>query len=134
KIYSNKDISFRPSQSNSVKDSLLFSQEVLNDTGYLKNIESKPIEEVNKKIRAVFQIFNKYIVIEFEHDTLWVIDQHAAAERITFEKLLNSKNVKIEQQNFLVPITLKYSINEITQFENLKGFFSELGFKNGIND
>ncbi len=134
KIYSNRDISFKTNQSSSVKDSLLFSQEVLNDTGYIKSVEDKNFERGDKKIKSIFQIFNKYIVIEFEQDTLWVIDQHAAAERITFEKLLNNKDVKIEQQNFLVPITLKYSINEITQFENLKGFFSELGFKYGIND
>ncbi len=134
KAYSSKDISFKPNQSSSVKDSLLFSQEVLNDTGYIKSKEREKFEEGYKKIKNIFQIFNKYIVIEFEDNTLWIIDQHAAAERITFEKLLNSKEVKLEQQNFLVPISLQYSINEITQFENLKEFFLDLGFMYSIKE
>ncbi|NLE30786.1 DNA mismatch repair endonuclease MutL [Candidatus Dojkabacteria bacterium] len=133
KTYSSRDITFKANQSSSVKDSLLFSQEVLNDTGYIKSTDSVIFEEGYKKIRNIFQIFNKYIVIEFEDQTLWLIDQHAAAERITFEKLLNSKEVKLEQQNFLVPISLQYSLNEMTKFENLKEFFSDLGFKYSIN-
>ena len=134
KTYSSKDITFKPNQSNSVKDSMLFSQEVLNDTGYIKSNKDDKFLETNKRIRNIFQIFNKYLVIEFEDNSLWIMDQHAVAERITFEKLLNSKDVKLEQQNFLVPITLEYSINEITQFENLKDFFSQLGFKYNINN
>lgn len=129
KTYSNRDITFKPNQSNSVKDSLLFSQEVLNNSGYSKNITEAELDGGYKEVGNVFQIFNKYIVIEFKDDTLWVIDQHAAAERITFEKLLNSKNIQIEQQNFLVPISLEYSLNDVEQFEHLKNFFSDLGFK-----
>lgn len=134
KTYSSRDITFKPTKSSSVKDSMLFSQEVLNDTGYIKSTDSVIFEEGYKKIRNIFQIFNKYIVIEFEEQSIWVIDQHAAAERITFEKLLNSKKMKLEQQNFLVPISLQYSINEATQFENLKPFFSDLGFNYTIKD
>lgn len=128
KVYSSsKDIRFESNQSGSVRDSLLFSKEVLADTMYTKN-EHTDIQ-MDRGFRNIFQIFNKYIVIEFENDTLWVIDQHAAAERITFEKLKNSNEKNIEKQNLLVPTNIKFSEKEITVLDELKDFFSELGFE-----
>ncbi len=127
KIYTNKDIRFEGNQSGSVRDSLLFSKEVLANTMYTKNDHTNIQED--RGFRNIFQIFNKYIVIEFEDDTLWVIDQHAAAERITFEKLKNSNNKNIEKQNLLVPTNIKFSQKELIVIEELNNFFSGLGFE-----
>lgn len=127
KVYINKDIRFESNQSGSVRDSLLFSKEVLADTMYTKN-EHTSIQE-DRGFRNIFQIFSKYIVIEFEDDTLWVIDQHAAAERITFEKLKNFNEKNIEKQNLLVPTNIKFSQKELIVIDDLKNFFSELGFE-----
>jgi len=127
KRYKSKDISFKQTQSGSVRDSLLFSKEVLDDTSYIKNDSQQ--DDVNTSFRNIFQIFNKYIVIEFENETLWIVDQHAAAERITFEKLKDSKAIKSEQQNLLVPISIKFSEKEIVVLDELKGFFNDLGFE-----
>lgn len=127
KVYTSKDIRFDSNQSGSVRDSLLFSKEVLADTMYTKS-EQTDIQE-DRGFRNIFQIFNKYIVIEFEDDTLWVIDQHAAAERVTFEKLKNSNETNIEKQNLLVPINIKFSQKELIVLDELKDFFSELGFE-----
>ena len=132
KIYSPKDISFKSNKSGSVRDSLLFSKEVLNDTVYIKSEHSTEREE-SGGLRNIFQIFNKYIVIEFENDTLWIIDQHAAAERITFEKLKKSDSNSLEKQNLLVPFSLSFSNKEIAVLDELKEFFSELGFEYSIS-
>ena len=132
KIYSPKDISFKSNKSGSVRDSLLFSKEVLNDTVYIKSEHSTEREE-SGGLRNIFQIFNKYIVIEFENDTLWIIDQHAAAERITFEKLKKSDSNSLEKQNLLVPFSLSFSNKEIAVLDELKKFFSELGFEYSIS-
>ncbi len=127
KIYtSSKNITFNRNQSGSVRDSLLFSKEVLSDTTYTRSV---PAQNEYVNFRNIFQIFNKYIVVEFENDTLWIIDQHAAAERITFEKLKNSKGKEIDQQSMLVPSVIKFSIKEIEVLDELKGFFKELGFE-----
>ncbi|MBP6976178.1 DNA mismatch repair endonuclease MutL [Candidatus Dojkabacteria bacterium] len=130
KRYKSKDISFKQTQSGSVRDSLLFSKEVLDDTSYIKDDAQQ--DDLNTSFRNIFQIFNKYIVIEFENETLWIVDQHAAAERITFEKLKDSKAIKSEQQNLLVPISIKFSEKEIVVLDELKGFFSDLGFEYSI--
>lgn len=127
KIYTNKDIRFEGNQSGSVRDSLLFSKEVLANTMYTKNDHTNIQED--RGFRNIFQIFNKYIVIEFEDDTLWVIDQHAAAERITFEKLKISNNKNIEKQNLLVSTNIKFSQKELIVIEELNNFFSGLGFE-----
>ena len=101
------EISFN-NKASSVRDSLLFSQEVLQNTFSTQPVG--PLLQDNEKetpgIRSIFQIFNKYIVIEFEDNHLWVVDQHAAAERINFEKLSN-RETKSNIQTLLVPQEVK---------------------------
>ena len=130
KIYSSKDITFKPNQSNSVRDSLLFSKEALTGTSYIQETKEQSEEEIKSvgNIRNIFQIFKKYILVEFENDILWIVDQHAAAERITFEKLKKQES-KMERQNLLVPISLNFSKKEISVLEDLKEFFTDLGFE-----
>ena len=135
KIYSSKDINFKSNQSSSVQDSLLFSKEALSESSYIPKQKEKYIEEIKSvgNIKNVFQIFNKYIVVEFENENLWIVDQHAAAERITFEKLKNQES-KNERQNLLVPTSLKFSKKEIEVLEGLKDFFTDLGFKYAVKN
>ena len=131
KEYTKRDITFSPNQSASVRDSLLFSKEVLDESSYIKTVTSENIQVDEKEgegIRNIFQIFNKYIVIEFENDILWIIDQHAAAERINFEKFKKAKEGNIDKQNLLVPVAIPASENELVIFDELKSIFSDLGF------
>jgi DNA mismatch repair protein MutL len=109
-------------KSNSVKDSLLFSEELLKST---PSDETLPWEK-DDDITNIFQIFNKYILIEFSDERLWIVDQHAAAERITFEKLGKGKS-KMDIQNYLVPVDVKFKMNQILFLEEYKNFFSEIG-------
>lgn len=55
-------------------------------------------------IRSFYQVFNTYIICEKEEE-LMIIDQHAAAERITFEKLL--EQTKKEIVSFLISQTVE---------------------------
>lgn len=108
----------------SVQDSIMFSKELF------KEIE--PVEENQEQqdgdIRSIFQIFNKYIVIEFTNEKLWMIDQHAAAERINFEKLINREKNQTTLQNLLVPVEIPFSKKQIIFLKNSKDFFEDLGF------
>ncbi len=139
KEYSNKksvqrDITFEKNRSSSVKDSLLFSKEILSE----KNSEGLSFKQKeslrNETIRNIFQIFNKYIVIEFENDILWIVDQHAGAERITFEKLSKVNKNSIEKQQLLVPNEIQFSDEEIEALNDLKQFFKERGFEYDVKD
>lgn len=121
-------------KSTSVKDSLLFSKELLSsqsDTletqGTQQEQESLPWEE-ESEIRNIFQVFNKYIIIEFVNEKLWILDQHAAAERINFEKLSKAGD-SLELQNFLVPIEISLKKEEIIFLKenDSKLFFEKIG-------
>ncbi len=141
KVYVPRDISFKEKSSGSVRDSLLFSREALNEyvpvqkEDFLGTPTSSLVQKEDfKTIRNIFQIFNKYIVVEFEEDILWVIDQHAAAERITFERLKKSKPGESTNQKFLVPFEIEMSEVEILAMEELNQFFMDLGFEYTIKE
>lgn len=122
---SSGDISFN-NKASSVRDSLLFSQQLLETNEPVFNSQSHEVQSMT--IRDVFQIFNKYIVIEFEEEKLWIIDQHAAAERINFERISNREKDSINTQNLLVPQSIKFSKEEIIFLEEYQQFFKEMGF------
>ncbi len=109
-------------KSSSVKDTLLFSKELLSDI----HTEELPWEGKGQ-VTNIFQIFNKYIVIEFTDNRLWIIDQHAAAERINFEKLSKSRKDNLDIQNFLVPVEVEMKKEEILFLKENSKFFEELG-------
>ncbi|NTV79236.1 MAG: hypothetical protein HGA25_08935, partial [Clostridiales bacterium] len=78
--------------------------------------------------RNIFQIFDKYIVIEFPDERLWVIDQHAAAERINFERISKNEKGKQNIQTLLVPQQLAFTQEEKLFLEEYMQFFKDLGF------
>lgn len=116
-----------------VEQSLEFSRQMLGSNRTQPNTDSaldypsnnySPDIDVNK----VFQIFNKYIVIENEHDLI-MIDQHAAAERVTFEKLENSlEGQNLDTQNLLIPTEVEVSQVESLYLLENQDFFSKLKF------
>ena len=116
----------------SVKDSLIFSKEILSQTvndsqdGF-DNIGTSTFDE-DVDIVKIFQIFNKYIFVEYSNAVCWVIDQHACAERINFEKLIDSEGGNIDLQNLLIPVDIPFGKNELIFLEQSKDFFSDLGF------
>lgn len=58
-------------------------------------------------LRVVGQIGAAYIIAEGP-DGLYLIDQHAAHERILFEKMQTSLASKVNRQSLLVPVTLTF--------------------------
>ncbi len=119
-----RDIRFnKPQKEYTIQQSLEFSKEVLEQS----TSEIKPSSYVD--VNKVFQIFNKYIVID-NNDELIMIDQHAAAERINFEKLEDSiENKNMDIQNLLIPTEIDMSDVEISYINENLSFFESLGFK-----
>jgi len=126
KSYYEPTNSYQPKTSHSIQDSLLFSREILSQP------KEEDIQEIQKEERQdivkIFQIFNKYLVVEFLNEKLWIVDQHAAAERINFEKLQKREDITSNLQNLLVSTEIRFQKNEILFLEENREFFESLGF------
>lgn len=111
-----------PSSSDIRKDQgIEFTKTLLNT-----QIDSKELEETPTK---ALQIFDTYIVIE-KNDNMYVIDQHAAAERITFERIKSrfEKHKTLPSQQLLLPEELALSQEEVVNLLEHKETLTQLGF------
>ncbi|MCJ7444444.1 MAG: DNA mismatch repair endonuclease MutL [Methanotrichaceae archaeon] len=73
------------------------------------------------------QIFDLYILAKCE-EGLILVDQHAAAERIRFERLLEKYRTKTISQDLVEPIILELDPNERILMDSWQGELKELGF------
>jgi DNA mismatch repair protein MutL len=68
-------------------------------------------------------------------DSLLVIDQHAAQERISFEKLKSQiEKARVEVQKLLAPITFKATTQELLVWEEIKDVLEKIGFETTLFD
>lgn len=93
-----------------------------------ERIEKKGLLEKLKNSRFIGIFKNKYLIFEFE-SSLFFIDQHAAFERITYEKFLNEiENGKINIQQLLTPLIINLSPEEIINYEKFEKIIEKFGF------
>ena len=79
-------------------------------------------------LRIIGQYRNSYLVCQ-DGDDLLLIDQHAAHERIGFERLRNQfRQGRIEQQTLLFPVIIELDFREAAQFEAQLAELDRLGF------
>ena len=97
----------------------------------IKNLKIVQDESMEVKtlpdLKVLSQIFKTYILSEADNK-LYLIDQHAAAERYNYEKLqrdfIDRKNYK---KQMLIPMTFDFSIEEAAEIRNNFEKFTELG-------
>ncbi|OOM77418.1 DNA mismatch repair protein MutL [Clostridium puniceum] len=130
-----------PSSNNFIKEDLTENAEVLvNDGKYLYtesnafNSETKKEINVPKSVAkfppiTIIGQYNKtYILGEYD-GTLYMIDQHAAHEKILFEKYLKEiEEGNIIIQPLMVPSIIDLSIDDYSYFEENKNIFKTAGF------
>jgi DNA mismatch repair protein MutL len=115
-----KNINSAPSQ---INQALEFSQQLLK-ADFTANQEIVAIGDW----RLLGQIHNSYLLIEAPAGLL-IIDQHAAAERILYEKFKkNYSNQKIKSQKLLLPFTLELSAKEVNILNDSLEFLQKMGF------
>ncbi len=79
-------------------------------------------------LRVLGQLVNTYIIAEGP-DGLYLIDQHAAHERILYDRILAQwSQQEVEVQGLLQPITIELSPREEETLRASKGVLSEFGF------
>lgn len=85
--------------------------------------------EGQKKHKIIGQIFRTYWIIEYE-DKMFLIDQHAAHEKVLYEKLMKSlKEKKFLSQMLEPPLILSLSMREEEALKKNKDVLAQLGFE-----
>ncbi len=77
--------------------------------------------------RMVGELYNSYILVE-QGDEAFLIDKHAAHERILFDKL-KANQEKISAQSLLQPIPVRLSPSAAAELLASKDMLDELGFE-----
>ncbi len=86
-------------------------------------------ESARYKHRLIGQIFDTYWLVEYG-DTLYIIDQHAAHEKVLFERNFASlKSREYTSQMINPPIILTLSMQEAALLERHLNIFAEIGFE-----
>ncbi len=124
-----------------------FTEKYLEYTIPPKDIREKPEEKIEEEIKEqesvqeikieeekiprkiIGQLFDTYILYQ-QGEEAFLVDQHAAHERMRFEMLLKQREEKISfSQGLLVPVVLDLDPAErVILAENME-FFSEYGFE-----
>lgn len=91
--------------------------------------ETSVLEEKAKPGRKVIgQLFRTYWLIEYE-DELFIMDQHAAHEKVNYEKLMRDfKKKEIYSQGLEPPLVITVSMSEAEVLRNYADIFAGLGF------
>lgn len=85
--------------------------------------------EAKKKHRIIGQLFKTYWLIEYE-DKFFIMDQHAAHEKVKFEELMaNYKNKTAIPQYLMPPAIVSLSGTEAEFLRENLEFFQNLGFQ-----
>ena len=79
--------------------------------------------------QIIGQLFETYWLIEYG-ENLYIIDQHAAHEKVLFEKTMEGlKNKTFTSQMLNPPIILTLNDQELQLIEKFRGNFEELGYE-----
>jgi len=123
---------FFKSPETGVNQKELFSSDFINRSlDYKDNIDKNYEERTSyfSSLKVIGQIMKTYILCEGD-DGLIIIDQHAAHERIGYERLVkNYEEKKIKQETLLIPTVIKLSPEKFAIFMDNLSFFNEIGFE-----
>ncbi len=103
------------------------------DKIYKENVDNTQLNFFDKqnikRHKLIGQIFSTYWIIELDNE-MFIIDQHAAHEKVLYEKFLEEyeKGIKTKQY-ILPPIVINMTDVEIEAFENNREVFEKLGFE-----
>ncbi|MFN3309685.1 MAG: DNA mismatch repair protein MutL, partial [Anaerolineales bacterium] len=86
------------------------------------------LEQKVPLLRWIGQIANTYLIAEGP-DGLYLIDQHAAHERVLFERFLQQPQTAISSQKLLQPSLLTLSTSQAQLFEEQIELLNRLGFE-----
>ena len=111
-------------------DSLESSDYKCNKNEYGNSLEETIYREAKfPKLRVIGQFNKTYILAEYD-STLYLIDQHAAHEKILFEKYSSDiAKKKVEIQPLMIPLVVTLPTEDYLYYDENKEIFEKAGFK-----
>ena len=116
--------------SESTSESLERSDYKCNKNEYGNSIEEIIYREAKfPKLKVIGQFNKTYILAEYD-STLYLIDQHAAHEKILFEKYSSDiAKKKVEIQPLMIPLVVTLPTEDYLYYDENKEIFEKAGFK-----
>ena len=116
--------------SESTSESLESSDYKCNKNEYGNSLEETIYREAKfPKLRVIGQFNKTYILAEYDF-TLYLIDQHAAHEKILFEKYSSDiAKKKVEIQPLMIPLVVTLPTEDYLYYDENKEIFEKAGFK-----
>ncbi len=85
--------------------------------------------EAVKEHKIIGQVFDTYWIIEYDKN-MYIIDQHAAHEKVLFEKTMaRLKNKEMTSQMVSPPVIISLSQQDILLYERYHDAFESLGYR-----
>ncbi|EJT5921447.1 DNA mismatch repair endonuclease MutL [Clostridium perfringens] len=111
-------------------DSLESSDYKCNKNEYGNSLEERIYREAKfSKLKVIGQFNKTYILAEYD-STLYLIDQHAAHEKILFEKYSSDiAKKKVEIQPLMIPLVVTLPTEDYLYYDENKEIFEKAGFK-----
>ena len=86
-------------------------------------------KEARKKHKIIGQLFKTYWLIEYE-DNLFIIDQHAAHEKVLYERTMSKlKEKEFTSQVISPPIIMSLDAREVEMLEKYRSQIERLGYE-----
>ena len=86
-------------------------------------------EKARSRHILIGQLFNTYWLVQFEN-TFYIIDQHAAHEKVVYERLVKSfRERTVETQYLKPPILVTLTLEEESSLQSNMDFFTGYGFE-----
>lgn len=97
-------------------------------------LSSETLQTKLEGSRYIGSFIHKFLFFESSNKLL-IMDQHAAAERVTYEKLIrHMEKGDVEIQPLLAPILVNVSPQELTIYEEIQDEFKKLGLESSMFD
>lgn len=99
------------------------------DSPFSKQTQPEVETERFPQLRFIGQVHGTYLIAE-SRDGMYIVDQHAAQERINYEKFRKQVgNVAADEQNLLVPIVLDYPASDALAIKGRLDLLESVGIK-----
>lgn len=120
----------RDKVSENTSESLDSSDYKCNKNEYGNSLEETIYKEAKfPKLKVIGQFNKTYILAEYD-STLYLIDQHAAHEKILFEKYSSDiAKKKVEIQPLMIPLVVTLPTEDYLYYDENKEIFEKAGFK-----